>query len=85
MGQYALDLVFNAAAALALIALPILILSWARYMKAVNRAWSPASRAAAALPVSSKYFGVLTDKRTNASSYLTRLIARPAFRKALAQ
>lgn len=34
--------------------------------------------------LSSKYFGVLTDHRTSASSYLARLVARPTFRKALA-
>ena len=34
--------------------------------------------------LSSKYFGVLTDHQSNASSYLTRLVARPALRKALA-
>ena len=33
--------------------------------------------------LSSKYFGILTDDRTRASAYLTRLLARPAFRKAL--
>ena len=33
--------------------------------------------------LSSKYFGVLTDQRRNASAYLAHLLARPAFRKAL--
>jgi hypothetical protein len=45
-----LDVIFYGAAAVAIIALPVLIVNWVLYMRARARAASPSSRAAVAFP-----------------------------------
>jgi hypothetical protein len=73
-----LDLLFYAAVASAFVALPFLIVNWAKFMKERNRAAFPATRAAVEFPIKSVALFVIPILVAGATASVATTAARQA-------